>query len=127
MLTKEQEPTEPWGESNEFDEPLRTVMRFFYIGGWAIALLCLCATEAIVFHGQWFRPQPHLTTARLFTITSKVMLPGFLGLVMLFLIGKMSKVGQISLTAAAILKLTLGILLAFVYIALLDFADIAFY
>jgi hypothetical protein len=125
MLTKEQEPTEPWGETDALAVS-RTVMRIGYIGGWAIALLCLCAFEAIVIHGLWFKPQPHITTVRLFTITSKVMLPGFLGLVMLFWIGKISKIGHISLTAAAGLKLILSVLLAFVYIALLDIADIAF-
>ncbi len=123
MLTTEQEPTEPWGELIEPWGPVsRKLPAALFVG----ALLFMCLCEAIVIHGAWFKPRPPLTTIKRLDLAIYVLLPGFLAFIMRVVISRQSRVGQISLPAAAMLKNWLSVLLMFTYLALLEFVSLAF-
>ncbi len=123
MLTKEQEPTEPWGETIESRGPvsrnLTTVVFVF-----AFILMCIC--EMIVIRGLWFKQRPTSYTLRLFEIPLLVLIPGVMGLVLRVVIKGQSKVGQISLGAASTLNNLLCVLLVSSYMTLSEFVNIAF-
>jgi hypothetical protein len=123
MLTKEQEPTEPWGETTSPNAEFIRVMT--NVAFWVAALLiCLC--EAIVIHGLWFKPQLSLSAAKLYLIPLGVFVPGFFGFAVRLAIKGYSKRGQISLRAAQEIDSSVVALLVFAYISLLDLAPIAF-
>ncbi|MGD0547361.1 MAG: hypothetical protein ABR991_05975 [Terracidiphilus sp.] len=125
MLTKEQEPTEPWGEPIK---PLAVgpISKHLFEVIWIGTLLFMCVSEALVIHGLWFNPKQHFSTEKLFEIPIYVFFPILIGFSMRYGIGKMSKIGQISLFAAANLKIVLGMLLMITYMAILDLAGISF-
>jgi hypothetical protein len=125
MLTKEQEPTEPWGE------PIRPlalgpVSRHIPELVWVGALLFMCFSEALAIHGVWFKPQPHLDIVRRCEISVYNLLPSLMGFGLRIGIGRMSKVGQISLSAAEKLRSSLGIILFITNMVLIELTGIAF-
>jgi hypothetical protein len=123
MLAKDQEPHEPWGE---LIEPLGPISRNFDKTMWVIAFLFLCAVEAMVIHGLWFRPSSPSYGENRFLVPLFAIFPGFLGFSIQHGIGRMSKSGQISLPAAALLKSGLGVLVWITYSAMLELAGVAF-
>ncbi|MGD0786880.1 MAG: hypothetical protein ABR898_02770 [Terracidiphilus sp.] len=124
MLPKELEPTEPWGELIEPWGPVsRNMQRHVF---WVGALLFMCISEALVIHGLWFTPKRRFSTERLFFVPLFVLLPCLMGFATQIGIAKMSRTGQISLPAAASLKLGLGVLLMIAYMTILELAGIAF-
>ncbi|MGA2351521.1 MAG: hypothetical protein ABSF70_13880 [Terracidiphilus sp.] len=125
MLTKEQEPTEPWGEPIE-PLALGPISRYLPEVMWVVALASMCISEAFVIHGLWFNPKLHFSTEKLFFLPLYVLFPCLLGFAMRVGIRKMSNVGQISLAATTTLKTSLGFLLIFSYWAMLYMAEIAF-
>jgi len=123
MLTKEQEPTEPWGERTDTLVPRNLIgSPFFFV----FALLFMCISEGLVVHGLWFSANPHFSVLKRLKLPLVVMMPGLMGFVLFGYVAKMSKVGQVSLSAAAQLKFSLGMMLMIVYLAILDLAEIAF-
>jgi hypothetical protein len=123
MLTKEQEPTEPWGE---LIEPWGPVSRNMQHVGWVGALLFMSISEALVIHGLWFNSKRFFSNEKRFVVPLYVFLPCLMGFATRIGIGKMSRTGQISLPAAASLKVGLGILLMITYMTILELAGIAF-
>lgn len=123
MLTKEQEPTEPWGDLIIGNSLLygKLSMVFF-----VAAALIMFFVEAIAIHELWFKPNPSLSYTKRSIIPLYVFLPCFLGFALRVGIARFSKVGQISLPAAANLELSLSSLLVITYIAILLLTEIAF-
>jgi hypothetical protein len=124
MLTKEQEPTEPWGELIEPWGPVSRNMQRH--GFWVGALIFMCISEALVIHGLWFNSRRSFSNEKLFFVPLYVLLPCLMGFATRVGIGKGSKTGQISLPAAASLNIGLGVLLMITYMAILELAGIAF-
>ncbi len=120
MLTKEQEPTEPWGDMVTGQGMINEK---FSIGFFVLALIAMFLSEADVIQGLWSVANPALTYAERFLIPLYVLMPYLMGLTMRIVIGKMSRIGQISLPAAANLKMSLGILLMISYISIHDLAE----
>lgn len=119
MLTKEQEPTEPWGDLVEGSGLLHgKLSRVLFV----LALLFMCFAEALIIHGLWFNQNLSVPFEKRFMLPYYVLLPCLLGYAMRFWIGKKSKIGQISLPAAANLKMSLGVLLMVTYIAIVELA-----
>ena len=115
MLTKEQEPTEPWGA---VVEPVDSVSRNLPKVVFVLQLLFICFCEAIVIRGAWFKQGPSSSNERVILAPFFALFPGFVGIAMWFVIGKLSKVGQISLSAGSTLKNGLGGLLSITYMCL---------
>ena len=126
MLTKEQEPSEPWGESTD---PMTSGRGYRYSSEvcWVITILQMCECEVRLIHYLWFVTRSSGYSEPMFAIPIYVLVPGLFALSLRFVIGKMSKVGQISLRGATSLKYGLGILTMFIYLAIGRLADIAFH
>jgi len=123
MLTKEEEPKEPWGKptdsSASFSLILSTILFVF-----ALILMCIC--EAEVTHGLWFNSNLHLSILKRFNITLGVLIPGLMGVAIRLAVNRQSKTGETSLRAASTLNSFLGSLLVFTYIAISNLVNVAF-
>jgi len=123
MLTKTQEPPEaserPAGPRSEF------IAIASSIAFW-LALLMMCICEAVVIHGLWFKRMPPVSTAKLFTYPTSILIPGLLGLALRAMIKKKAGMGELSPRIVTSLDQLLSILILFTYIAMLNLAGLAF-
>jgi hypothetical protein len=120
MLAKEQEPTEPWGDSGgqlqASYEPLCKVL-------FGLAVVLFLMAEGIGIHALWFAPRQPVSILKRCNLSLYMTLPLLWGFIVYIGIGKMSKAGQVSIAAAAQLRFYLGSMMIWTYLAILQLVD----
>jgi hypothetical protein len=123
MVEKGMEPMKPWGDSvGQFEEVYGPLSKVFFV----LASLFFLLAEAIVVHSLWFTAPQSLSILKRINLPLSLLLPLLSGVGLYGLTGRMSKAGEVSLSAAMQLKFYIGMMVAMTYVAINVLVNVSF-